>query len=127
MSSITPTYLALSHFGKQVSYETILRNVWMTVRGVNYALRDLARLRGNLYQKFERMFVHAEGIFHTHSGMASREMQNDEIACMGRIVGCKGGTLLEKAASEAVDRCVSAAMSPSRLWRRVFPGRSCFG
>ena len=118
---MTPTYSAPSHSGTQVPYETILRDAWLVVRGANCALRDPARLRENLYQAFERTFTHADGIFNAHSGMASRDMLNDEIARMGRAVGDERGTLLEKAAREAVDRCVSAAMGPSRLWRRVFP------
>ena len=119
---MTPTYSAPSHSGTQVPYETILLHAWLVVRGANCALRDPARLRENLYQAFERTFTHADGIFNAHSGMASRDMLDDEVARMVRIVGGRGGTLLEKAAGEAVDRCVSAAMGPSRLWHRTFPG-----
>ena len=119
---MTSRYSAPSHSGTQVPYETILRNAWLVVRGANCALRDPARLRENLYPAFERTFVHAEGIFHAHSGMASSEMQNDEIVRMVQTVGDEGETLLEKAAGEAVDRCVSAAMGSSRLWYHVFPG-----
>ena len=119
---MTPVYSAPSHSGTQVPYETILLHAWLVVRGANCALRDPARLRENLYQAFERTFTHADGIFNAHSGMASCEMQNDEIARMVRAVGDERGTLLEKAAREAVDRCMSAAMGPSRLWHRAFPG-----
>ena len=119
---MTSSYSAPSHSGTQVPYETILRDAWLAVRGANCALRDPARLMENLYPAFERTFTHAEGIFDAHSGMASSEMQDAEIAHMCRIVGGRGGALLEKAAGEAVYRCVSAAMGPSRLWHRVFPG-----
>ena len=119
---MTPTYSAPGHSGTQVPYETILRDAWLAVRGANCALRDPARLRENLYQAFERTFTHADGIFDAHSGMASRDMLNDEIARMVQTVGDERGTLLEKAAREAVGRCVSAATGPSRLWHRVFPG-----
>ena len=76
----------------------------------------------NLYPAFERTFTHAEGIFNAHSGMASSEMQDAEIARMSRIVGGSGGALLEEAVGEAVGRYVSADMDSSRLWYRVFPG-----
>ena len=88
---MTPTYSAPSHSGTQVPYETILLHAWLVVRGANCALRDPARLRENLYQAFERTFTHADGIFNAHSGMASCEMQNDEIARMVRAVGDERG------------------------------------
>ena len=119
---MTLAYSVTSHSGTRVPYETILRDAWLAVRGANCVLRDPARLGENLHLAFERTFTHADGIFSTHSGMEFKDILNDEITRMGQVMGGNGGMPLEKAACEAVDRCVSAATGPSRLWRRVFPG-----
>ena len=49
-------------------------------------------------------------------------MQGAEITRMVQTVGGKGGALLEKAATETVDRCMSTARDLDRPWYRMFPG-----